>query len=210
MGYPMKRVIEVTGVAGVGKSYIINKLMKKSDNIVLDIEIIDKYNLNDFYLFYLFFKVKNSFKIIKLIIKIAYELNMPLYNRVNFVRNSIKKVAKEYFLTHIYNEDRIVLVDEGISHLYQNIITTNRQNNPYILSLVNQIISNMRLSLEVVIVDASSDIIIKRLHQRGHGRVKNLEEIKTFVKQSKQNLIEMKKRFINSIEISNEKSIDEV
>jgi len=62
----MKRVIEVTGVAGVGKSHIIDKLIKKRDNILLDTEIVQRYNLTDSYMFYLFFKVDNSFRILYL------------------------------------------------------------------------------------------------------------------------------------------------
>ena len=203
----MKRVIEVTGVAGVGKSHIIDKLIKKRDNILLDTEIVQRYNLTDSYMFYLFFKVDNSFRILILILKIAYELNMRFYDKINFIRNSIKKVAKDYFLRDIYSENRIVLVDEGISHLYQNIVGVKKQNDLYILLLVDKLISNLTFSNEILIVNASSQTVIKRLYERGHERLNSLEEITTFVQKSRQNLSKMKKKFSNIMQIFNEDKI---
>ncbi len=52
----MKRVIEITGVAGVGKSFIINRLVKQNSNIILDKDIIKRYRLNDLKLLYPIFQ----------------------------------------------------------------------------------------------------------------------------------------------------------
>jgi len=62
------RIIEITGVAGVGKSYVIT-LLSKRNNLLFDKDIIKKYNLNDFKLLIYFFKNKKSLYLFHAIIK---------------------------------------------------------------------------------------------------------------------------------------------
>ncbi|HHB94887.1 MAG TPA: hypothetical protein ENK88_07055, partial [Campylobacterales bacterium] len=162
------KIIEITGVAGVGKSYILNKLLEKKKYTISDMEIINKYHILDIYLVYLFFRTKNSLKLFRIILNITKELNMSLLDKINFIRNTIKKVGKQSYLSNInFVDNRVVLVDEGISHIYQNIVTGKTQNNLKILILINEFISLVKLPDEVIVIDAPTPIIINRLKERG-------------------------------------------
>ena len=190
------KIIEITGIAGVGKSYILSKLLKKKKYTISDMEIIKRHHITDIYLFYLFFKTKKSLKILRTILDITKELNMSLLDKINFVRNTIKKVGKQSYLSNInFVDDRVVLVDEGISHIYQNVVTGKTQNNLKILILLNKFISLVQLPDEVIIIDAPSSIIINRLKNRGHKRLSSCIDIERFVENSKQNLPILDKKF---------------
>jgi deoxyadenosine/deoxycytidine kinase len=189
------RIIEITGIAGVGKSYILNRLLK-NNNSVSDMELIKKYHITDIYMVYLFFKTQNSSKLLRVILDITKELNMSLLDRINFIRNTIKKIGKQSYLSNIdFIDDRVVLVDEGISHIYQNIVTAKTQNNLKILILLNKFISLVKLPDEVIVIDAPTPIIIQRLTERGHKRVVKHKDIEYFVKSSKKNLSIIYKNF---------------
>jgi dephospho-CoA kinase len=198
------KIYEVTGIAGVGKSHIIEKIVVQQESIVLDVDIVNRYKLRDIYLIYLFFKIDNSFRLFKILLKIALKLNMKLYDKINFIRNSIKKIGKNYFLTYYYNENNIIIVDEGISHIYQTIITPSKQDDSCILSLVDTLLSMLEFSHNIIVVDASSKTIYNRLKSRGHNRLKSENDINFFIKKSKENLLVMKKQFIDTINIINE------
>ncbi len=200
------KIVEITGVAGAGKSHILKELLKNRYTIS-DEEIIKRYRIREIYLIYLFFKSKNAFKILRVLFKIAKELNMSLYDKLNFIRNSIKKIGKNRYFANInFIDDRVVFVDEGVSHIYQNIVTTKVQNNLKILILLNDFISLIDKPDEVIIVDASIETIVDRLKKRGHRRLKSVEEIELFVKNSKKNLSIIEKKFNNTRTIINENS----
>lgn len=202
------KIIEITGVSGAGKSHILETLLKDKYRIS-DEQIIKRYNIREIYLIYLFFKSKNAFAILKILFKIAKELNMPLYEKLNFIRNSIKKIGKNRYFANInFIDDRAVLVDEGISHIYQNIVTTKVQNNLKILILLNEFISLVDKPDEVIIVDASIKTIVNRLKKRGHKRIKDSDDIELFVKNSKKNLSIIDKKFNNTKIIFNENGGD--
>jgi broad-specificity NMP kinase len=203
------KIIEITGTAGVGKSYVLN-ILTRDKYVVSDMELIQKYHIYEIYLFYLFFKSKNSFKLLKVILEITKELNMSLFDKINFIRNTIKKIGKNHYLSNInFIDNRIVLVDEGISHIYQNVITTKTQNNLKILILLNKFISLIdKLPDEVIVVDAYTPTIIKRLKSRGHKRLKDVKEIELFVKNSKRNLSVIPKIFSNVQMIINEDGVN--
>jgi len=198
----MKKIIEVTGIAGVGKSFIIDRLILQNPNIILDSEIVKRYKLSDLYLFSLFFKTKRSFSNLINILKISLFLKMNLFDRLNFIRNSIKKIGKDHFLEHRFNENRIVLVDEGISHLYQNIISPKRQNDKYLTRLVDKIISNLNFSRDIIVVDAPFETVYERLKQRGHRRVSS-GDFTLFIKKGKEQIFRLKRRFPKVTEIEN-------
>ncbi|MCK4440924.1 MAG: hypothetical protein KAU90_02895 [Sulfurovaceae bacterium] len=190
------KIIEITGVAGVGKSYILNKLLEKKKYTISDMEIIRRYHITDIYLFYLFFRSENSLKLFRIILDITKELNMSLFDKINFVRNTMKKVGKQRYLSHIdFVDDRVVLVDEGISHIYQNIVTGKTQNNLKILILLNKFISLIKLPDEVIVIDAPTPLIVERLKERGHKRLRGCKDIERFVENSKRNLSIIGKKF---------------
>jgi len=199
------KIIEITGIAGVGKSHILNKLLKNRKSIS-DMKLIKKYHITDIYLVYLFFKTENSLELLRVIKDITKELNMSLLDKINFVRNTIKKVGKHTYLSNIeFIDDRVVLVDEGISHIYQNVVTGKTQNNLKIFILLNKFISLVKLPDKVIVVDASTPKIIKRLENRGHKRLINQKDIEQFVESSKKNLSIVYKKFPKIKTIINER-----
>jgi len=199
----MKKIIEITGVAGVGKSFTIEQLLKQNPNTLLDTQIIKKYNLNDISLLFLFFKSNRSFKNLLNILKLSTLVkNMGLFNRLNLIRNSIKKIGKDYFLRYKFKEDKIILVDEGISHLYQNIISPRGKNSKKAIRVVDKIISNINFSSDIIVVDAPFEIIYKRLKSRGHKRVPK-DKLAPFIKNSKEQIVRLKRRFPKVVEILN-------
>ena len=157
------RIIEVTGIAGVGKSYIIN-IISKNKNLVLDTHLIEKYHLNDIKLTICFFKNKNSLLILKYIFKISFLLNRNIFHKFNFIRNSIKKVGKNYFLKNKLqdHEKKIILIDEGIIHLYQNVIPYKQNNKKIILNLINEIVTLSHFSNRIILIDSADTIIEER------------------------------------------------
>jgi len=199
------KIIEITGIAGVGKSHVLNKLLKNK-NSISDMEIIKKYHITDIYLVYLFFKTKNSLELLRVILDITKELNMSLLDKINFVRNTIKKIGKQSYLSNIeFIDDRVVLIDEGISHIYQNVVTGKTQNNLKIFILLNKFISLVKLPDKVIVVDAPTPIVIKRLENRGHKRLINHKDIERFVESSKKNLSIVYKNFPKIKTIMNER-----
>ena len=199
------KIIEISGVSGVGKSYIIS-LLAKEDSIILD-TTIEKEELSDLKLAYLFFKLKDSFEMLKLIIVIAFYLKITLFHKINFIRNSIKKIGKNSFLMD-RKSDKYVVVDEGISHFYQNIISPNQDKNEKLIELIDRLILKIEFLNEIIIVEAPSEIIFKRLNSRGHKRLKDEIEIKKFIQKSEINLKIMKTKFPNFISITNIDKID--
>jgi len=199
----MKKIIEITGVAGVGKSFTIERLLKQNTNILLDTQIVKKYHLDDISLLFLFFKSNKSFENLLNIIKLSIFVNgMGLFNRLNLIRNSIKKIGKDYFLRYKFKEDKIVLVDEGVSHLYQNIISPMGKNSKEAIRVIDKIISNINFSSDIIVVDAPFETIYRRLKARGHKRVPK-DKVVPFIKNSKEQVIRLKKRFPNVVEILN-------
>ncbi len=186
------KIIEVTGVSGVGKSYIINQ-MAKDENYVLD-TTIEENELSDFKLFYLFFKTKNAFKMFFLINRVAVRLNISLFHKLNFIRNSIKKIGKNSYLL-AKKSDKIALVDEGISQLFQNIITVKESDDENNLRLVKKIVLLSEFRNEILIIQSEDENIFERLSSRGHKRLKNENEMRGFIAKSRLNMEIMIKKF---------------
>ena len=198
------KIVEVTGIAGVGKSYVIN-LLAKEENFIFANEIIKQYKLNDFKLLIYFFKNKNSFHILNVIIKLAQLLNIPLFHKINFIRNSIKKFGKNHFITSYLEEDDnvTIIIDEGISHLYQNVVSHTKQDNKKIRELVDTLIEYSKIEHQVVIITAENNIVFERLHSRGHRRITSETEITHFIEMGKENIKALNKKFYKTIQIEN-------
>jgi dephospho-CoA kinase len=202
------RVIEVTGVAGVGKSYVLSKL-SQNPNIVLDTALIKAYKLNDLRLGILFLKQKKSLKMLWLMIQIAFKLKMSLFHQINFIRNSIKKFGKEVFIHHqLTKMENIIIVDEGISHLYQNIITDKNDDNEALIALVDQLIVSVEFNNEIMIINANETTIYHRLFNRGHKRLKSGDEIKKFIIKSQTNIQHIEEKFNHVFHIQNDEDGD--
>jgi dephospho-CoA kinase len=198
------KIVEVTGIAGVGKSYVIALLAKK-DNFFLDSDIIKKYNLNDFKLLIYFFKNKKSLYIFHAIIKIAFLLQVPLFNKINFIRNSIKKFGKNYFISAYLpkKNELTIVVDEGISHLYQNVVSHKKQNNQKLCKLIDELIEKSNVYHDIIMVTAKDQDVFERLKLRGHKRIKSEIEIDAFIETGKDNIEVLKQKNYTIIQIEN-------
>ena len=198
------RIIEITGIAGVGKSYII-ELLAEREKTLLDKEIIKVYRLNDFKLLIYFFKNKKSLDILSLSIRIALSLRISLFHKINFIRNTMKKFGKNYFITQRLKRevDETIIIDEGISHLYQNIITQDRSNQDELLKLVNQVIDLADISHTIIIIKAKKRTVFERLKSRGHKRITTEEDIRPFIKMGRHHIKVLKSHFENTITIKN-------
>jgi len=198
------KIIEITGIAGVGKSYIINALSKRN-HFLFDREIIKKYKLNDFKLLIYFFKIRKSLPMFHAIIKIAFFLNIPLFHKINFIRNSIKKFGKNHFITsHLKENNNLsIVVDEGISHLYQNVVSHNKQDNQEIRRLVDKLITYSKIKHQIVVVTAKDNVVFERLNSRGHRRITSKLEINHFIQMGKDNIKALNKKFSTTIQIEN-------
>jgi len=198
------RVIEITGIAGVGKSYVLEQLNKKN-NIILDTTLLKKYKLNDFKLGLLFFQQKKSLTQLWLSIQIAHKLKMPFFHKLNFIRNVIKKFGKNYFITHRLEELKLILiVDEGISHIYQNLITTQDDNDETVVMLVHKLMRTIELNHEILIITAAYPTLFKRLFHRGHKRLNSTVEVEKFIKNSQEHIKQLEENFNHIIHITNE------
>jgi len=189
------QVVEITGIAGSGKSYILSQLK--------GLNIIEHSHLNDFKLFYLFFQCKSSSKILRIIFNIAFKLDFSFYDKLNFIRNSIKKVGKNYYYKKVQkSSDSLVVVDEGISHLYQNIVSVHSSKlNKDLTSLIDSLIDLVDKPDKIIIIMSSQEKVLTRLKQRGHKRVTNNIELYEFTKNSLENMEICKKYFQNKYEI---------
>lgn len=191
-------IIEVTGVSGSGKSYFLNALKKeKNFKYHFDSDLILKYGLNDLKLLYLFFKTKSSFKVLLLLIQVSFKLKFNLLDKLNFIRNSIKKIAKNHFFKSLELSE-YVIVDEGVSHIYQNILNDTGINEDA-LNLIDAIYFMLDVPDKIVVIEADNVEVYKRLQNRGHKRINNNFDIIKFIKNSVIMMDQLKKVTLSEI-----------
>ncbi len=181
------KIIEVTGISGAGKSFIINQ-MKLDTNYKFDDDFFKKKTLN-FKLILYFLKANKAKHQFLIILHIAYLLDFDFFDKVNFIRNTVKKISKYYYLKN-YNSSETIVVDEGVTHIYQNVISHNKTNKA-LFSLVTKLINLNKIDkgvAQIIIVDASNNIIRKRLISRGHRRIKDENSISSFIINSRASL----------------------
>jgi RNase adaptor protein for sRNA GlmZ degradation len=135
---------------------------------------------------------------------------MSPFHKLNFIRNTIKKFGKNHFITKKLKlkEHQTVIIGEGISHLYQNIITQNSSNQEKLLKGINQIVSLAKISHTIVIVTANNQTIFERLKTRGHKRISREDEIEVFIKIGKHHIKTLQNHFKHIITIENNRESD--
>ena len=128
-------IVELSGIPCSGKSTIyqlVTKLMHGSDSIiiynpkgyVLKKGFFFSFNnylistiLIDFISFFSFFHLNPKFKkIIYLSIPIILKLHTSTINKLNIIRNVLKKVVIYSYINGFY-DDKIIFFDEGIFHI---------------------------------------------------------------------------------------------
>lgn len=184
------KIVEITGIPGVGKSYFVDKNKLKPINVLYDNDLIKKFNLTDIKLFFIFFKCKKPISQLKIILKIAVLIEFSFFDTINFVRNTIKKIGKNTYYLSINNSETVI-IDEGISHLYFNVVSVNKNVNKKINILLKALLSYNDIG-KIIIIDDKDLVIKKRLFTRGHKRVSNVNDAERFVENCRLNLKLMK------------------
>lgn len=190
-------IIEITGIPGVGKSTIIEKLKKEfslNKKIVFDIKkYICKFEFlsNSLFFFDLillcnFFKLKKQDLIIFFeSLKKILDSKNSFFNKINILRNCYKKIVIHRILQ---KNDSLFFVDEGISHLPFNLFVDGDSN--FTQNELEVFMSNNVYNDFILIVDSDDSIIKKRLENRGinnHRRLSTLtdKEIEHFLHHSR-------------------------
>jgi dephospho-CoA kinase len=101
------------------------------------------------------------------------------------------------------NNRETIIVDEGVSHLYQNVVSHRKQNNQLLCTLVDKLIDKSEVSHEIIVVTAKDEEVFQRLQSRGHKRIKSEKEIAHFIKMGKNNINALNKKFYTIIQIEN-------
>jgi broad-specificity NMP kinase len=203
-------IIEVSGIPGVGKSSVIEKLIEEneSSNVIFDVkEYILKncfftfknvffYDLILFLSFFLL-KWKDVIVIYYSCIFIIKDDN-SIFNKFNILRNIIKKM-----IIHRYaiSKDKIFFIDEGITHILFNLFVGNTKK--YSEDVIISFLLRLPSPDKILIIDAPDDIIKKRIKDRGesgHNRIDftKVDRFENFMNQSRK-VIEIIKENSNPI-----------
>lgn len=182
------KIIEITGMPCCGKTTIINEIKDDldhsviiySDRLILSlvlkqympsslIEIISKI----FLLVYLLRHIMTYWAIIKNILPYIYRMKNSFYEKLYLFVNILVKLARYDFVKNKYKnkfKNKIVLFDEGLSHIVFNLIDYNNFNAINIDSILITM-SDMLKYVNLIILDENRDVILSRLKNRGHKRI---------------------------------------
>ena len=129
-----------------------------------------------------------------------------LFNKLNMLRNSIKKISIYVFYKRKY-ADSLVIIDEGISHVPYNLITTASSRSIPIEKIYSGF-KDLITDTSLLILDVPLSVIVERLLKRGHNRI-NIKNIERFAEENNRITKEIKiigKKYFNKIFLIDEKS----
>lgn len=91
--------------------------------------------------------------------------------RINLVRNLLAKVASDN--TFRRNHAQLVIVDEGLFHIPQNLyVDTSQVASRITMANILKLLCAAPLPDVLVFVDAPDQILVTRLRERGHARIR--------------------------------------
>jgi hypothetical protein len=192
-------IIEFTGAPGSGKTTAIKKLLMADTKLAVlsDTDFLKShFNIppflwgiitEDLILFSSFILNFNKFKnTFAAVLKQIKKVDTEFLFKLNILRNTIKKFGKYQILKQ---SNAFILVDEGISHLFQNIFVGNRSKKVAyedISSFFEEIYPFLE---KVIILGETKEVLIKRnidrkvdMHRRMKGKPK--EEIDKFINEA--------------------------
>jgi len=175
-------LIEFIGCTGSGKSVlsekVFNLLINKGNkpkllhiggNFKYDIYTIP-WSIN--YFIY-------NIKLIRLVVRMLSKPTITVYNRINLLRNFVKKVGTNQLVRFKYN-DRLIILDEGTIHSVHNIFVHDNYsfNDNNILEFV-ELIPKPDI---IVYIKTPEEILIAETIKRGHRRIDKKENIGFFIR----------------------------
>lgn len=186
----MMNLIEITGIPGAGKSFVLKRDFPTNKYTYLDDKFCDKsLRIKNLYTF-----LRTPLRELALLLIGLFVLGLrPLYTilwhvfmtdwslfrKVNVIRNIVKRFAILKLASKCPSEHYVI--DEGLYHL--NFVFSGSNTDNFV-----QYLDTSQFGCPyVIVVDAPEEVIISRLKVRGHGRLRgNVDEenIRTFVKQS--------------------------
>jgi hypothetical protein len=220
-------IIEFTGIPGVGKSTIINEIIKSGidKTIVIDVEKYIKANFYfnlpgligfDIILIVNFFKLKKNDcrLLLKSFVILFFNKNISMHS-INIFRNIYKKLVIHRV---IQNKNKIFILDEGLSHIPMSLfINVNRDIvNTTVIDFLKYIPRADRL----ILIDADDSILLKRVlirGEKGHRRIdfSNRNNVVSFVNKSRDVIEILKKElkphiYYNNSNVPNFKEIIQI
>lgn len=161
-------IIEFTGTPCSGKSFIIEKLLKKID---FSVQVVKKNKYDVFFNIFLFFKyinLLNNGNGKLFLLKWVIVSKNKLFTKFRLIYNIVKKIV---LYEHYNNKKGIYIFDEGISHIAFNVFI-NQNTDDLDLDKFSFLQRQLPLIDLIIIVKEKKNNILKRLKNRGHKRFK--------------------------------------
>ena len=156
-------LIEITGQPCAGKtSFVLNTLL---DNEVKPFTNKSFYKIYYFFLGVIFLGLKKT----KILFSWSLIEDVPFYFKINIFFNAVSKFGIFSYIHKSKNNNSMkILVDEGISHLPFLFLKTDTKE------VIDFITFGLRKTIVIYLSSPGHDIILNRLLNRGHKRLKFL------------------------------------
>jgi broad-specificity NMP kinase len=179
-------IVEITGVPGAGKTTLLRKITNSNDNNIvlfsddlvlkhLKLDFIElnllRRILSDFILLVIFLQHFNNYRtFMKQVMSLLMKNRERILIKINTLRNIILKLGRFQFIEKNFIQE-VVLVDEGISHI-PFMLTDYSGKREIDIDLLLEPLSAQVSKVKVIILDHEGIDVKRRLHVRGHKRMK--------------------------------------
>ena len=185
-------IVEFTGIPCSGKSTIYSlvkanmrnghfknvfdtkEYMLKKSIIHIPKNKIMNIDLTDLAVLYAFLTLdRNQKSFIFGMLPIIFTLQTGIFNKLNLIRNVIKKIAVYFYILRTA-EKGVYIFDEGLIHCLQNVLVDDSLcvDAPD----VQELLSGIPLPDIIIVVSVEHDIAVERISKRGHRRIKITSE----------------------------------
>ena len=178
-------IVELTGAPGVGKTTIFERLRADmgGDAVFFSRDVaLARIGLagipgrwlriaatDTMFIFIGLANTRGALAFIRQVVGAVLSTQEPLRVKLNILRNTLLKIGRHHFIWR-YLADRLVVIDEGLSHVPFNIAdyTCNRVPDP---AEVLSPIEDLTRQLNVALIDNSGANLATTLALRGHSRL---------------------------------------